>query len=30
VSHILRRMDVLIKSFELPIFRVGMAGVDMQ
>ncbi len=30
VSHTLQRIDALIKSFELQIFRVGIAGLDMQ
>jgi hypothetical protein len=30
VFHTLQRTDVLIKSFELQIFRVGIAGLDMQ
>ncbi|MGA2237771.1 MAG: hypothetical protein ABSG74_01020 [Candidatus Bathyarchaeia archaeon] len=30
VSHTLQRIDALIKSLELQIFRVGIAGLDMQ
>jgi len=30
VSHTLQRIDALIKTLELQIFRVGIAGLDTQ